>query len=304
MSWLLIAILSYFFFSLVSLADRYLLAGPLPSPGAYAFLVNFLGGLLFFLIIPFVGLTVPGFGQLFLIFFTGAAWTLGTFLLFRAISKNDVSMIVPAVGGFLSFFSFLFSFVFFPESATLNPSLCLSFTLLVLGGILITSEEGKPINKNALFFSAIVAIIFALAFILSKIVYLGQPFISGFIWIRIGGALSAMLLLFSRKVRRALSNQKIAAKNPAFLPFFGGQLCGSIAMVLQNYSLSLVEASQIALINALEGVRYVFLLVFVLILSRKNPLLLKENFSPKSIARKVLAVLLISAGLIFIALNQ
>lgn len=304
MSWLLIAILSYFFFSLVSLADRYLLAGPLPSPGAYAFLVNFLGGLLSLLIIPFVDFSVPGFCQLFLSFFAGAVWTLGIFFLFRAIFKSEVSRVVPAIGGFLPLFSFFFSFFFFPGNQIFNFLYLLALIFLVSGGVLITSEKDKPINKNVLLLSAAAAVVLALGFALAKMVYLGQPFINGFIWIRIGGGLSALLLLFSRKVRRAVFEQKAGAKNPAFLPFIGGQVCGSAAMVLQNYSLSLAGTGQIALINALEGVRYVFLLVFILILSRKDPSLFKEDFSPKSMARKILAVLLIAAGLILVALNQ
>jgi hypothetical protein len=56
-------------------------------------------------------------------------------------------------------------------------------------------------------------------------------------------------------------------------------------------------------INALQGVQYVFLLIFAIILSFKLPKILKEEISREIIFQKVAAILLIGAGLILIALK-
>lgn len=302
MTWLLAIVLAYFFLAIASLVDRYLLVGPFSNPGAYAFFVGLFGGLSLILV-PF-GFSIPGLGQIALSLFAGAVWTLALFLLYLAISKSEISRVAPAIGGFLPVFTFFISFVFFPKQMEINLFYGFAFVFLILGSILITLEKTKRIALKSLGLSVLAAFIFALGFIVSKLVYWQQPFISGFIWIRIGGVLAALFFLFSPQIRQAVFKQKLDIKKQIPIPFIFGQACGSFGAILQNYSISLADINQIPIINALEGTRYVFLLFFVLILGRKFPDFLKENLSQDTFLQKALAVLLISAGLILLALKQ
>jgi hypothetical protein len=64
---------------------------------------------------------------------------------------------------------------------------------------------------------------------------------------------------------------------------------------LVNYAISISES--VALVNALRGLEYVFLLVIVFSLSWKFPHLLEEKITPTAVAKKIVATALIIAGL-------
>ncbi|MBU4129141.1 hypothetical protein KJ582_03390, partial [bacterium] len=57
----------------------------------------------------------------------------------------------------------------------------------------------------------------------------------------------------------------------------------------------------VAVISALIGVQYVFLLFFAIVISLKFPKVLKEDISKKTIFQKTFAVLLLGAGLAILA---
>ncbi len=119
---------------------------------------------------------------------------------------------------------------------------------------------------------------------------------------RIGGVLIGLSFLAFSEVRQTVFDFRPKRKKEAILPFFLGQIIGGGAFVLQNYSVALAKINQIPLINALEGVRYVFLLFFIFLISRRFPKLLKEETTTLSLRQKILGILLISAGLSLLAL--
>ena len=71
--------------------------------------------------------------------------------------------------------------------------------------------------------------------------------------------------------------------------------------MLQNWAIALVPLASLAFLNAMEGVRYVFLLLFAVLISLMFPKILKERISPKILLQKIIAVLLIAAGLVILA---
>jgi len=299
--WLFFIILAYFLLALASLIDRYLLAGPLPKPKVYAFFVNILG-FLALLLLPF--LPFPDLNQVLLSLLAGAVWTLAVFVLYLAIFKSEVSRVMPAIGALLPIFSLAISFLFLAKKIEISLNYLLALFLLILGGVLITLERRKKsISLKNLSLSALAALVFGLGFFLAKLVYLNQSFVSGFAWMRIGGALAALLFLFSSETRQAVFVQKTAAKKQALFPLILGQAFGGLGFILQSYSVSLAKIEEIALINALEGIRYVFLLLFISILGRKLPSLLKEKLAKRILGQKILATLIIVAGLALLALK-
>jgi hypothetical protein len=299
MFWVFVAALAYFFFALGSLFDRYLLAGSLLSPKAYAFYVGAMG-ILALILIPF-GFIVPDLDQVFLSLLAGGVWIWAVFLLYRAISKSEVSRVVPAVGGLLPIFTLLIVFVFSSQKINIDFSYIFALILLILGSILITFEKGISFQniKNA----AEAAFLFSWGFFLMKRVYEVQPFISGFVWMRIGGALASPIFLVSKKARRQIFVQKSITKTQVSLPLITAQIFGGLGFALQNYSVYLAEISQVPLINALEGIRYVFLLLFIFVLGKRLPHLLKEKASKTTLLQKIVAILLIEIGLVFLALK-
>lgn len=78
----------------------------------------------------------------------------------------------------------------------------------------------------------------------------------------------------------------------------GAQGLGALAFVLQNYAISF---GSVAIINALQGVQYAFLLLFAWLLTLFYPKIIKEDISKKILWKKIGAIVLISLGLYWLA---
>jgi len=300
MLWLVVAISAYFLFALVALGDKYLLAGP-PNPKSYSFYVGTLG-ILVLVLVPFVGFSIPEISQVFLSLLTGVVFILALFGLYTALENFEVSRIVPAIGGLLPLFTFGLVYLFSSGEGILSSWKILAFILLLAGSVLIAFEKGKSITSKSLQISALTALLFAIAFVLTKFVYLSQPFWSGFIWMRIGGFLAAICFIFTKEVKREIFERKFTFQKKTGTVFLFNQGIGAGAFILQNWAIALVPLGFLAFINALEGTKYLFLLIFTILLALKFPKILKEEISRKILFQKILAILLIGGGLVLLVL--
>ena len=300
MLWLAVAISAYFLFALVALGDKYLLAGP-PNPKSYSFYVGTLG-ILVLVLIPFVDFSIPEVSQVFLSLLAGVVFILALFGLYTALENFEVSRIVPAIGGLLPLFTFGLVYLFSGGEGILSSWKILAFILLLAGSVLIAFEKGKSITSKSLQISALAALLFAIAFILTKFVYLSQPFWSGFIWMRIGGFLAAICFIFTKEVKREIFERKFTFQKKTGTIFLFNQGIGAGAFILQNWAIALVPFGFLAFINALEGTKYLFLLIFTILLALKFPKILKEEISRKILFQKILAILLIGGGLVLLVL--
>ncbi|MDP1709666.1 MAG: hypothetical protein Q8L21_02155, partial [Candidatus Komeilibacteria bacterium] len=79
--------------------------------------------------------------------------------------------------------------------------------------------------------------------------------------------------------------------------FLFGQVAGAMSFVLVNYAISLAS---VTLVNALQGLQYVFLLIMVLLLAKWYPRVLSEHLKGWTLVQKIAAILLIGAGLILL----
>ena len=300
MLWLIVAISAYLILAIVFLVDKYLLVGPIPNPQVYTFYIGTLG-ILVLILAPFVGLYIPELSQIVLSLLAGALFIYGIFWLNKALRLFEASRVIPAIGGILPIFSFLLIYIFSGGKEIFTLWEFLAFILLVFGSVLIIYEKAK-ISLKSLRISAIAAFFLALSFVLAKYVYVAQPFWSGYIWIRIGGFLMAMSFLFTPEVRRELGRAKINFPKKTAAIFLSNQAAGASANILQNWAIALAPLVCVAIINALQGVQYAFLLIFATIISLKFPKILKEEISRKILFQKILAILLIGGGLVLLTL--
>lgn len=296
MLWLTVIILAYFLFSIVSLGDKYLLIGP-PNPKTYSFYVGVLGGLAIILI-PFVGFYIPSIYEIVLSLLAGAIYLLAIFSIYQGLENFEASRIIPAIGGLVPIFTFLFVYAFSGGKEMLGPKEILAFILLVLGSVLVTYSPFKKIAFKSLKISAVAALFLSLTFVLSKYVYLALPFWTGFIWIRIGVLISALLLLFIKEVRQEVFTKRSSFNRKTGVIFLLNQLVGGGAFILQNWAIALAPLVFLSIINALQGVQYIFLFIFTLFFLKT----LGEETSKRIIMQKIFAIILILFGLIIIAL--
>ena len=302
MTWLFAAISAYFLLAVVFLVDKYLLKARIPSPKIYSFYISGLGALSLILI-PFVDFLIPGPEQILLAILAGAVFIFALFLFYSALKKFDVSSVAPAVGGIMPLFTFGLVYFFTDGKEILEFQEFIAFVLLISGSLFVTAEKGaiKVFSLKSLPLSVLAAFFLALTFVLMKFVYLNQPFWSGFIWMRIGGLLAAFCFLMTKEVRGELLSRRAILQKKTAAIFLSNQILGGGAFILQNWAVYLTPLAFVAIINALQGIQYVFLLVFVTFLSLKFPETLKEEISSKILLRKFFAILLIGTGLALLA---
>ena len=292
MSWLLVTIIAYFLFAITALGDKYLLSGA-PEPKVYSFYVGVLGGLIL-LLIPFVGFFIPGIYEIIFCLFTGVIYLIAIFSVFQGLEDFEASRIIPAIGGFLPIFTFLFVYIFSNGKEILGIKEIIALALLVIGSILISYDPKKKFPFKSLKISAFAALFLSLMFVLSKYVYLMLPFWTGFIWIRIGVLLSALFFLFSRVVRKDIFTKKSTFNKKTSIIFVINQGFGAGGAMLQGWGIALAPLALLPIINALQGIQYVFLFIFILIFFK----LFKEKISKEIIIQKLIAIAFIISGLI------
>ncbi len=305
MLWLTLTIISYFCSAVASVVDKILLSGPIPKPKIYAFYVGILG-ILALVLIPF-GFQVPPLQIIFLALFAGSIWMVGMMYLFKGLRQFEASRIIPAIGGFLPLFTLGFVHFFSWQAKISTPLLTswrlLSFILLISGSVLINLQKDKHLTAKSLVLSLWTAFLLGLSFTATKIVFLNQSFISGIIWTRIGVFLVALALISSKEVQEEIFFKKRGSHQPMFkkpklaLVFLANQAVGAISGILQGLAIYLVPLGMLAFVNALEGTKYVFVLLLIILLSLKLPKILSETLSKKVILQKIIATILIVCGL-------
>lgn len=299
MFWLIIALTSYFFLAAVNLADKYILGDRISNPKIYTFYVG-IAGIFLLILLPFGVLTMPSPAGFFLAIFAGAFDLLGIFILFIGLKKFEASRIIPAIGALLPIFTF--TFVLIQNNKAITPSEIAVFILLTLGASLITWERKKVISFQSLKIAFLAAFLFAAYFITAKFVYLSQPFVSGFFWTRIGALLAAVCFLFFKDVRKDIFGVPQIAQKNNWIVVLPTQIVGGLAVVLQNWAVALAPLTYLGIVNALEGTKYVFLIIFAALISIRFPKILKEEVSRDVIFQKIIAILFIGAGLVTLAL--
>ena len=298
MNWLVVAIIAHFIFALVFIVDKFLLSKTVLQPRAYAFYVGLLG-IFALLLIPF-GFTLLPFGQIIASFTAGVLFVLAILFFYKLIKLGEISRIIPIVGGAVPIFTLILTYSFLGERLTGYQ--LIAFFLLVFGGVImlwprkdkINLPIGKASLTKKLTLAIIAALFFAGSFVLTKFIFTEQPFINGFIWIRLGGFLGAWLLFLWPGSHQIIFKTTETIKGRSVGLLISNKVLSALAFILLNYAIFL---GSVTLVNSLQGIQYAFLLIIALFLSKKFPQILKEQISRGMILQKIMAILLIALGL-------
>ena len=300
MTWLLFAIISYFINAVTAIIDKFLLNKSVPSPVAYTFYVGLLS---FFavILVPF-GVVWPGMSLAMQNMLPGVVFFWAVFLFITAVKKYEVSRVVTMIGGFTPMFVLILSFFFFHER--LSSVHFLAFILLVAGSVIISFKRSgiDSARKKSAFLgvgiSIAAAFTFALYYVSAKIIFSAeQPFISAFFWSRMGSFLTALLILIIPSWRTLIFGARKTAGVKGGALFITNKILAGGGFILLNYSIKL---GNVALVNAIQGVQYVFLFGLVMYFAKNYPQILEEKMTGKIIAQKILAIIIIGFGLALI----
>lgn len=298
--WLLLAVLAYILFAAATVTDKYLLQRPIPDARVYAFYTGIFG-LFAFVLAPF-GFEVPNSIFIFLGIFAGMLFISSLFLFFVALRIGEVSRVGISLGGLVPFFTLLFVYIGtgeFPEF-----SQAMAFALLAGGSFIIIFERLKKFLHNIKIFSLVLtsSFLFGLYFTLAKFLFQAQPFVSAFIWIKVGGALFAISFLFFPEVRKILFEHKKSPPKKAGGIFVAKNITGGLGAILLHLAISIARFGEVALVNALQGVQFALIFFIALFLTKKFPKIIKEEIHTKALVVKILGTTLIIAGVILLVI--
>jgi len=311
--WLLITIVAYLINAGVYTADKFLLSKRVHSSIAYAFYVGIwsIGNLALLYFAPFM----PTWPWLLLDLLAGLLFLWALVAWYKALHQSEATKVVPIVGALIPIFSLIMGWLFLGEKFTEQK--LLAFAVLIAGGLLISMKkkgeskirklwlhfgillgfkgaEFHPIRR-LLINSVAAALLFSSFYVLIKFIYLHQPFLGSYVWTRMGSFVGAILLILPARNRQIILEKQKRQVTIKTLPFFlAVRIAAVIAFILLNYAISLGE---VALVNAIQGVQYAFLIIIVGFLSHAYPKILKEEVGREVLVQKLIGVFLIGIGL-------
>ena len=321
--WLFVTITAYFINAGVYVADKFLLSKKIHSSITYAFYVG-IWSIFNFALLVFDPWT-PGLRELLIDLLAGMIFLATLIFWYKALHQSEATRVVPIVGALIPIFSFLFSFIFLGE--TLGERQLLAFFILIMGGILISVKQtrfyavrevanrfkdifGDTLGgihatyrptRRLIMNSITSALFFAGYYVLIKYIYMHQPFIGAFVWSRLGSFLGVLLILFVPDWRKNIFEYQRGAKSPKNLSFFFGvRLFAAMAFIMLNWAISL---GNVALINSLQGVQYLFLIILVFVLSTHYPKYLREELGGGVLLQKIIGATLVGTGLYMLVVS-
>ena len=296
----IIIIISYLFFSLAFFGDKLVLNGP-PNSKLYVFYVGILNIIVLFFL-PFTTLSSYNTTALFWSVLTAITTLFGLYTMFVALEKFDASRVMPTIGALQPIFILVLTWVFWGFQSITRMNF-LAFVMLLIGSVAISVERKFTVTVHYLLLTVFSSLMFSLAYIFSKMVFLHVSFFPGIVLMGLCISVFVLVFLFDKNLRAQVFSKKPALDKKTGIIFLCAQSAGGIANLLQSLAIALVPVSYLAIINSLRGIQYVFLFIITLFFSYFFPKIMKEDISKKVIAQKIASMLLIIIGLAVLVNN-
>ena len=288
--WLLVAIVGRFILGSSAIIDKLFLKKSYSNPIGYAFWSGILG-LAALILIPSGFQFIPGL-QIVIGLLAGISLMIGTVCMFSALFRSEASSSLIFIGAVSPVFTLLFSAPLVGE--TLFLSQAAGFALLIAGGLvlyIVEIEEEKKLKLKIIALVSASSLFLGLSNALTKVVFLGANFVTGFIWIKIGGVLLSLSLLLIPKIRRQITkpSEEKRFKNP--ITYILNRGYAGIGSLLVAYAILL---GSVSLVDATLNIQYALVMLGAW-------LVLKEKFHGKILFAKILSLILVSLGLLWIS---
>lgn len=293
--WLLVTVLAYAFNSLSLLINKFLLTKKIKNPSVYAIFTCLLMALSIF-ILPFDWRAPSGY-EFFIEVLSGFLFGLGVYFMFLALKAGETSRIIPIIGGVQPLIVLPLAWFWLGEAV--GPRFLFALLLIVIGTVLISYGGGK-IERRAYFWAVLSAIFFAVSIVTLKDAFNSQAsFVTPFVLSRLGCILLGLILLIWPKNWRDVIHELKEPQKQSGSLFVASQIFGALASILLNLAFA-ISIGMTALINALQGLQYIFLFIALFILTVFFPKIIKEDITPKVLIQKITATTLIILGLVLI----
>lgn len=300
--WLVLALAGYAILAVVSILDKFILTKEKVSPLRFVF-YSCVFVLPILLLIPWVKIP-DGFYSWLVAILAGIGFMCGLWTMYLGIEKSEISHIGPLVGATTPLFVLVFGQMFLSEAITLRQIYAILF--LVVGSLVIASEYAhkKHVWHLAMGWGIVAAFCFAVSHVASKYLYDTIGFSGGFVWSRGFIGIAGLLLLLYPPLWKELRHRSWISRNhiiprPHTNWFLVGtdKILGVTGVVLIQYATAI---GSVTIVNALAGVQFAFLLIFIFILSRFFRQWFHEEYSRAEIIQEIISVVFIGLGLVLL----
>lgn len=303
-AWLLLATLGQFIGAVVVFIDKYIVteAKALPRPFVYAFYSCLLtGGWVVFFFLGYIpglaALGVPTFadvekpsiqvlGMSFL-----AAYTLFMALvsLYDALKRAEAAEVMPIIGTVSALTTFALSY--FILEINLPTNFIFGVSILIIGTFLVAQALPEQYTLLTVIHSGI---FFGLHYISMKGLFLETNFADGFFWSRVGlVAFALSLLMVPTYYKKITKRTKEVTRRTGLLVLLAKVLAGISAFML----LKATDLGDVAVVQALDGVKFVFILIITILFGSLLPnSAANHDVRPKRVVQQVLYVATITIG--------
>lgn len=304
MTWIILATVAQFLNAAVAVVDKYLVTDErrMPRPFVYAYytclatafwlLIYPLGFIPFFADLgtpSLLRVQLPTLEVVALSFFSAYTFFMAIVSLYGSLKRAETSDVMPVVGAVSAIVSFGLSYLFLDASYSHNY--IWGVVLLATGTFAVSSLR---FSANIALASIHSGLFFALHYIAMKGIFITTNFDDGFFWSRIALVLFALSwLLVPNYLDLIREQRKKTTRNTGFLVFGNKLLAGVAAFML----LKATDWGDVAVVQSLDGVKFVFILLITIILARWIPRSVRENHHGwKVVAQKLVYVVIICVG--------
>ncbi len=295
-----ITLLASFLWAVGNHIDKYLLCNVDDSESSVKTLLLF-SSLVAGVVISPIWLLISKFqinislSSLIAIFIAAILYILATYFYFKALEKNDASIVV-VMFQLIPVFSYILALMFFKE--TLEVKEITGALIVISSAILISFDFSKTENKNklvALLLMGTSSLLYSLYFTCFDFATRNSEYNAVAFWYQIGLFLIGICLISIKSFRNDFF-KLIKNKGKLFLSLnIANEVLNLTANLLVNFA---VLTLPLALANTLMGFQGAFVFIIGVIGTLLFPKIVSEDLDKRSVIQKVSCIILAIIGLI------
>ncbi len=298
----LFAIFASFLWSVTNHIDKFMITGIEESKNSIKILLvfsTFVAGIVLtpiWLILSHFTVSIS-FVSLFSVLSASLIYIIATVFYFKAIEKNDASLVV-VMFQMIPVFSYILALILFKENLTIRQ--IVGSIIIILSAIIISFDFNEKNNRKkfkALLLMILSSLCYSIYFILFDIGIRNSAYYSCAFWYQIGFLIMGIVLLLLRSFRIPFVN--VIKKNGKRYLILNttNEVINLIANLLVNYANLLIP---IALVNVLSGFQGAFAFILGIIGTLLLPKYIKEDLSKRVVIQKIVCIILGIIGLIIL----
>lgn len=248
------------------------------------------------LLMPF-GFHMPALWVAALAFGAGALQLVAVYFYYAALKGGEASQTLAIMGGFSPVATWLIGLALLPRQ--IGGSKLSGFALMVAGGFVMFFAE-RLHSRGVMLYILLASGLFGLVNVMQKAAFNQVNFVTGYVFFTIGTFAGALALLARRSWRTQILENSGSAEPSSKFWYMVNRFMAGVGSFLIFYAISLENP---AVVDAITAIRYVIIFLGAYLITKFRPKWLSEDFSGMVLVGKMIATLLVVAGLVILGLE-